>query len=624
MKSPIPLSDTEASIASLTSDTDVQNLALAADGSLPDTIAAGNHRPPNSGLTVRNCLLAIFAVWAASLALLFLLQLGKTGFGLKVWPMGEDRVWINLLQNNHGAGVGRAFWLINDRNPLSPWWYVLASPLILGHDYGIYVVRKLVDLCLASITFFLFDQLGNQKKRGFALSCGILVLLWNFSYYYNEQIMWNFLMALGLTASSILFYAKYLDSGRRTGTDLAVSVVVFFAAFSSYTLQCGAIFANFCLALLKKSPGQPLYRRIQLAATDAGIFGALFGLYLLSWATTSHPLGSGYELHTRLIKKQLWPSIQSLFWQVDYTNLLNGVIAEWSRPVLIGSTVTFLAGFYFVFARIWKRDAIVVSPDNANTGIKSIGSANVGTANAGTVYFSDKQFALSVLAVIAAVSIPTVLLESMSDVWFPGTRIRMIGEFVSPCLFGLLIAIAHSGIGRINVNAARQTAIVAFTVLAAAAALMGLQYNQRLSAQTAFERHLVEGLRWYLLPDKQAQYFMVRLDNCHWFMSPTLNDTFIQTAFNQQTVHLRVLSKEKTPPGFENNWVVEMDAKNVKHAGYDTANNLVPWERVVLVSYDGHRVHLINPVKPADVRGYQVLFKSHAPISQPAAGEKKE
>jgi hypothetical protein len=67
-----------------------------------------------------------------------------------------------------------------------------------------------------------------------------------------------------------------------------------------------------------------------------------------------------------------------------------------------------------------------------------------------------------------------------------------------------------------------------------------------------------------------------------------------------------------------------MDAKNVKHAGYDTANNLVPWERVVLVSYDGHRVHLINPVKPADVRGYQVLFKSHAQISQPAAGEKKE
>src|ERR1700733_6472938 len=323
--------------------------------------AVSSPEKPRLTLSTKNCLLAILVVWLGCLVAFFTLQLCKTGLGLEVWPMGEDRVWINLLQNNHGAGVARAFWMINDRNPLSPWWYIAAGPIILGNDYGIYFVRKLVDLVLASITFLLIDQLGKKQQRAFALTCAILVSLWNFSFYYNEQIMWNFLMALGLTTSSVLFYVKFLDAGRKQGRYLALSLLLYFAAFCTYSIQCGAVLANFCLALLRKSDGDTFFVRLRGALWDGGIFASLFALYLLSWATTSRPVSESYALHTRLFKKQFLPSFQSLIWQADYSNFLAQIVANWPPLVLTLSAIGFFALFYFGIKKVWPRESGVTS-----------------------------------------------------------------------------------------------------------------------------------------------------------------------------------------------------------------------------------------------------------------------
>jgi hypothetical protein len=557
-------------------------------------------------LSTKKCLLAILAVWLVCLAVLFTLQLCKTGLGLEVWPMGEDRVWINLLQNNHGAGVARGFWVINDRNPLSPWWYVAAGPIILGQDYGIYFVRKLVDLVLAVITFFLIDQLGKKQHRAFALTCAILVSLWNFSFYYNEQIMWNFLMALGLTASSSLFYVKFLDAGRKQGRYLAVSLLLYFAAFSTYSIQCGALIANFCLALLRKNDGETFFCKLRAAVGDASIFASLFALYLLSWATTSHPVSESYALHTRLFKKQFFPSLQSLIWPADYASFQSQIAANWPPFLIALSAIGFFALFYFGFKKIWTREGGVTSRVVDSTGLVDSSALS-----------ENKNFYLTVLAVIVGVSVPTILLESMSQVWFPGTRVRMIAQFVSPCLYCVTILAASNWLRKVNVSLARQFLIASFAILGVAAVLMGLQYNKSLCAQTAFERHLVDGLRPYLLSDKLDQYFVLRLDDCHWFMSPTLDDTFIQTAFNQSVVHLRILSKDPAPPGFENIWNVELSNQGVKHAGFTTGDVKVPWQRVAIVSFDGRKVHLIDPIKPEDLSGYQASFVGAAPFHQP-------
>ncbi len=549
-----------------------------------------------STITVKRCLLAIGVFWIASLVLLFALQLLHTGMGLKIWPMGEDRIWLAMLQNNHGAGIARAFWQINDRNPLSPWWYIAVAPIVLGHDFGIYFVRKIVDPLLALATFFLLDQIGEGRQRPFALTCATLVLFWNFCIYYNEQIMWNFLMALCLTLSSIWSYCKFVDSGRSKATYMSLSLVLYFAAFTSYTIQCGALVANFLLACLRSGAGSSRWLRVKAALSDGAMFLSLFGLYFLTWVTTSRPASDYYALHTRLFKKQFLPSVQSLIWHDDYTRLLAKLATDWSPLVLAVSGAAVFGICYLLLQKLWQRETIKAT----------------------------RSFFFSLLSILLAVSLPTVLLEAMSNVWYPGTRVRMVGQFVSPCLFVGAIYALSAWLAKWQNRWGRLFLLLALALLASAALLMGLEYNKQLCAQSAFERTLVTELRQYAGAKTADQYFLIRLDNCDWFMSAALDDTFLQTALGRQNVHMRLLPKPPALPGFESNWLIEIGDKGVKHAAFSSGGEWVPWPEIVLVSYDGHRVRLINPVTPADVRGYQVIFQSPLKIRQQSASQGRQ
>ena len=80
---------------------------------------------------IRDCGL-ILGTWSALLLVLFLLQTLGLGVGFDVWPLGEDRVWIDILQRGQGGSAANIFWHINDRIPLSPWWYIALRNVILG------------------------------------------------------------------------------------------------------------------------------------------------------------------------------------------------------------------------------------------------------------------------------------------------------------------------------------------------------------------------------------------------------------------------------------------------------------------------------------------------------------
>jgi hypothetical protein len=95
--------------------------------------------------------LVILAAWAAHLVILGALQARGADFVSDVWPLGEDR----------GLRMTRLFWSVDGRNPLSPWWYLVASLLILAHDSGLYLIRKLVDPLLAVSAFLLFDRVTD-------------------------------------------------------------------------------------------------------------------------------------------------------------------------------------------------------------------------------------------------------------------------------------------------------------------------------------------------------------------------------------------------------------------------------------------------------------------------------
>ena len=259
----------------------------------------------------------IVLVWAASNLLLLALQALRFGVGFNVHPLGEDREMIRLMANYPGFEMHRQFWAtLESRNPLAPWWYQAFSPLIFLLPEGLYLLRKLVDLFLAASVYLLVDKISRARLPKFAFACGVLVLFWNFSGY-MEQIMWIPLIAFGLSILSVYFYCRYLDSGRATADYLVISLLLFFVALATYSIQCGVPIAVFLLGLFRRpetTGGWRLSSAVRGAIKDTFFFGVLFVLFIQIWITTSGPMGSFFHLDPGLFLKHFLRSIANLVW----------------------------------------------------------------------------------------------------------------------------------------------------------------------------------------------------------------------------------------------------------------------------------------------------------------------
>jgi hypothetical protein len=190
------------------------------------TYQSTTHQTSRSIVSRISPLWIIFFVWAASNLLLLALQALGYGIGFNVHPLGEDREFTRLMANYPGPELCHQFWTtLETRNPLAPWWYQAFSRLIFLLPEGLYIVRKLVDLFLATSVYLLVNQLTQKRIQKFAIACGVLVPFWNFSSY-EEQIPWIPLTALGFSVLSVYFYCRYLDSGRTTADNFVISLLL--------------------------------------------------------------------------------------------------------------------------------------------------------------------------------------------------------------------------------------------------------------------------------------------------------------------------------------------------------------------------------------------------------------
>ena len=214
--------------------------------------------------------------------------------------------WIRLMANYPGLEMHRQFWAtLESRNPLAPWWYQAFSPLIFLLPEGLYLLRKLVDLFLAASVYLLVDQISRARLPKFAFACGVLVLFWNFSGYI-EQIMWITLISFGLSILSVYFYCRYLDSGRATADYLVISLLLFFVALATYSIQCGVPIAVFLLGLFRRQETTGGWRLSSAACgaiKDTVFFGVLFVLFLQIWITTSGPTSSYFPTRSRPVSE---------------------------------------------------------------------------------------------------------------------------------------------------------------------------------------------------------------------------------------------------------------------------------------------------------------------------------
>ena len=100
-----------------------------------------------------------------------MLQAMSLDFGFHIWPFGEFRNWIELLQDGPGFGAAKLFWAVDHRNALSPWWYLAARPLIEAVPWAPLFLYLLAGLFVGVSAYLLFAEL--TQSRSFGLSVGI-------------------------------------------------------------------------------------------------------------------------------------------------------------------------------------------------------------------------------------------------------------------------------------------------------------------------------------------------------------------------------------------------------------------------------------------------------------------
>jgi hypothetical protein len=553
------------------------------NGSQPSPATTGGQ----AGTTARYLIL-LAVLWAASQLLLGILQYTGTGMGFKVWPMGEDRVWLTMMQNSSGTGLAKMFWTINDRNPLSPWWYmVVKKPL--AHDLAaLYLVRRFIDLFLCLAVFLLIHRLGRHRHPLFALSCALVCLLWNFSEY-REQIMWNFLGALGLSVLSIWAYCTYLDSQRREGRYLALSLVLYLAAIGTYTLQASACLAVPALALLRTS-GDPTAasRRSRWvnALVDASYYVAVFAMLLMVWVTTARPSSDYYRLEPSLIPKQVLSSLKHALWHPSYTVLVKEVGAYWSVrniALILGASGTLFAFLLWVAGRKEKE---------RSSNDPSLRATLVAT-----------------LVVVLAISASTLLVESMSTVWFPGHRSLMIQQVFQPLLYCSLLFGVSLLLRRFGERWVRALQVGSVALLGGCALLGGLEYNRVLNDLTAKDRQFLRCLRAALPAVATPTNLIVRLDSgaslAHWRMAA---HNYAQSHYAHSGANLQFLEPGEPITDWSgyNTMLFGPEEMGVKMLTTSRGIAWAPYSEIVFVAYDGHKVTLLPRLTPEDLAGYRV------------------
>jgi hypothetical protein len=554
------------------------------------------HQPFRSTVSRISPLWIIVFVWAASNLLLLALQALRLGVGFHVHPLGEDREFTRLMANYPGLELHHQFWTtLETRNPLAPWWYQAFSPLIFLLPEGLYLLRKLVDLFLAASVYLLVDQVSRARLPKFALACGVLVLFWNFSAYV-EQILWLPLLAFGFSILSVYFYCRYLDSGRTRADYFVISLLLFFVALATYSIQCGVPIAVFLLGLFRRQEttgGWRLFATVGGAIKDTVFFGILFVLFIQIWITTSVPVGDFFHLDPGFFLRHFLRSIANLFWHSDTSLLIHSLNQHWPIWLVAASVGVSAILFYWLFVTFARK---VATPRTAGSSVP----------------YLDLVLAL---AVSCALATPTLLLESTTVIWSPGTRSRMLQQGFQPVVYVSILFLLTEYLFRRTGRGVEYVRNVGIALLCAMGAVVGLEYNRQLSEQTTFERKLETGLKEILPALGKPTHFVVKMkgikfgvwgSGCAWSM-PSL---FAETAYNFNAVWL--------DPVYEG----EPKASKPVTFGSDQqgiyspeSGDWIPYRDVVLVEFDGQRASRLTSIDRETFSGYGALYAREKPLA---------
>jgi len=535
--------------------------------------------------------LSVTGIWIAGILILIIIQSLGGPFGMSVQAMGEDRTWTNIL-SHRGNEIYHAFWAVDYRNPLSPWWYRGLLPLIVGFTDGLYVARKIMDPFLGIVTALFVNELARGRRPIFALACGMLVIVWNFSGY-REQIMIPMLIALGFSILSLFFYAFYLNSRRSSGIHLAFSLVAFLVALATYSIQCGIPLSIAALGLAYGRSAVPegkSDRGIAASLIEAGFFVIMFILYSMIWTTTTMMTMDNLA-HVNVNEgSQLIHSLLFFAWHFDSTELVRSLVAHERISWSISAAIAMGLLAYWLMNRI--EDKFGMGKDRAET-------------SADTFWVSPM-----VLAVISSIGIivPTIALETLSGMWVPGTRSRMVQQAFQPVVY---LGIAFISVSFMGINCRKNAEIICATVLIFFGALLSFEYNAILVDRSAYEQEMVWGLRDEVPESDTPLHVFVRSEgqDTHAWQNPYINNLFVKQTLASQETTIDFIFRDRidTTDGV----ILGPDDKGVYSP---LSKRYFPYDHSVFYRFDGRRLTPIYHIDSSVFSGYSVKFSRTDPL----------
>ena len=524
------------------------------------------------------------------MAALGLLQLFGAGAGFHVGPSGEDFIWTFLLQMDGPVSVQKAFWEHDLRNPLNPWFYLLAQPLISSSVSGLFFVRKLVDLLCGLAVYAVFRTVGGESYRGVASAAGFLAVVWNFSRIVG-QTNWPMLAAAALGLLGVAAYVRFLDSERRQAHWLWVSLLLYLVALGAYSLNASFALAVPALAVLRRR--EPWWIRCRLAALDFAPFASLFVVFYLIWNTTG-------DIPPSTLPASVWACLSAGGQSIGYF-LWDPVIFD-----LLGEA--------------WRLQSPVSLAMVAGAAI-SLGAGAYLTFRTLPFSVEDKGGFLQLLAVAASASLMIVALESLLSPSYPvGGRTPTVQQVVVPLLLVVLIGLfprAFPGLAG---------GLVMF------GALVGFCYNvQQVRWMVDLDR-ISAGLKTAVPVIRQPTMFVLLEPTVS--LSPWLSDLFVKSLYRSVDVNLKLLIPGPTPTSWREypDLVFGTNAEGLlaeSTIGFprlilrSAAPTAVPYSRVVLLRPSPQGLTRTYSLTAEELKGYRAAFRRADPLQLQAQLEPK-
>lgn len=530
---------------------------------------------------------------AVLLYLAALALFGAIGFGttLRVQPMAEMLGWVDMLRGAPGAQAARRLWEIDSRNPLSPWWYIAVRRLIVHSDYGLTIVRYGVGFALAACAYGTVLAIAGRAARGLALAIGIAVAAWAANRYL-DFVFWNFQGALAFSLLSVLLFVRSERHGPFARLAYASSVLCYFVAVTTYTIQCGAVVAIFWLGLRRQlAGGQRLPGAVLRAVAGAAPHAAVLGLYLLIWQTT------------------MLPRYESVFGLAPDLKRLGGSILQGVASVDLGM-------FW-----IW----FVVSPHRIAYAVVALALAALFTlavARTERPMIDSRRLGgwvlLDVAIVVLALALPTIAVETSSAMWPAGTRWPMIYQLTWP-VFVLVALLALARLAAPGAGRRLWLAGVFCLVAAGFAASFGYARVQGdISGDLSFVR---QSLRETVAAERAAghagpiRFLLLVEPSLQWPILPAQSPAVSRVWFGRDDVSFRVAPGEPSPSGFERWWSPRLSEAGV--ANWNINGAAASWDSVRVMRLGKGAAERIGNVTDQTFAGRFMVIERALPFALP-------